>query len=238
MVFRHGQTNPAIFLKSFENCSDVKSDKDKLYKLRNFVKENDKPEFSKLFFASDWQAARRAFLQKYSMEYTQNKKKDLDISYENEPSLRSFVSKKMVGLSTYTTLSVENQIEVILSELPNSIANSFIVEDKLNSTMEEILEYCDVIQEFIEDVNMEAEAVRSTPTNNHDTDSSMPSSVVSELEIFTFQAGVESSSDTGSTSTNSSGHVGRGKIKKLSRGGRPAKIPKTISEGSESSSDD
>lgn len=238
-MFQAGKTNPANFLKMFEKCSDIKSEKDKLYKLRNFVNENDKPEFSKLFFGSDWQAAKSTFLQKYSMKYTQNKQKDLDFNYENESSLRSFVARKMDALSTYTTLSVENQIEVILLELPNSIANCFIVEDKLNSTKEEILQFCDVIQEFIEDINTEAaRPVRSTPTNNSDINFSIPSSVVSELEIFTFQSGVESTSDTGSTSTNSSRQGGRGKVKRLSLGGRSAKIPKTISEASESSSDD
>lgn len=221
----------------FEKCSDVTSDKDKLYKLRHFVNENDRPDFSKLFFEGDWQAARSMFLRKYSMEFTQNKQKELCLSYENELGLRSFVARKMNALSTYTTLSVQNQIEVILSELPNSIANSFIVEDKLNSTKEEILEFCDVIQEFIEDVNTE-EAVRSTHTDNSDTNSSIPSSVVNELEIFTFQDGVESSSDTGSTSTSSSRLMGRGKFKRLASGGRLPKIPKTILEGSDSSSDD
>lgn len=112
------------------------------------------------------------------------------------------------------------------------------MEDKLNSTKEEILEFCDVIQEFVEDVNTDEASIRSTPTTHSDTNSSIPSSVVNEFEIFTFQEGVETWSDTGSTSTNSSRRGGRGKVKKLSRPGRPAKIPKTISEGSETSSDD
>lgn len=237
LVFQVGKTNPANFLKCFEKCPDVKSEKDKIYKLRNFVNENDRPEFSKLFFKSDWQAARSKFLQKYSMEFTRNKQKDLNFSFENERGLRSFVSRKMDVLSTYTTLSIANQIEVILSELPNSIANSFIVEDKLNSTKEEILEFCDTIQEFVDDADTEA-SIDHNPTDNSDTNSSIPSSVVQELEIFTFQDGIESLSDTGSTSTNSSRQGGRGKVKRLSHSGRPAKIPKTISEGTETSSDD
>lgn len=87
-------TNPAIFLKMFEKCPDVKSDKDKLYKLRNFVRESDKSEFSTMFFKGDWQGARSTFLQKYSMEFTVNKNKELGLSFEKETSLRSFVAKK------------------------------------------------------------------------------------------------------------------------------------------------
>lgn len=237
LVFQVCKTNPANFLKMFEKCSDVKSEKDKLYNLRNFVNENHRTEFSKKIFENDWKPARFTFLKKYSMLYTNNKQRDLDFSYEDAPSLRSFVARKMEALSTYTTLSVENQLEVILLELPKSIANSFIVEDKLNSTKEEILEFCDLIQEFVEDANTEAESAPSSPTLSSDTHSCFASSSVNELEIFTYNEGVESSSDTGSTSTNSSRQGSRGKIKKLSVGGRPAKIPKTISERSDSSFD-
>lgn len=62
----------------------------------------------------------------------------------------------------------------------------------------------------------------------------MPSNVIQELEIFNITEGIESSSETGSTSTNSSG---RGKMKRLSRSGRPAKIPRTISEELDTSTD-
>lgn len=45
LVFMIGKTNPAIFLFEFEKCSDVKIDKDKLFKIRNFVNQEDKQEF-------------------------------------------------------------------------------------------------------------------------------------------------------------------------------------------------
>lgn len=228
LIFKAGETNPANFLKIFEKCSDVKTEKEKLYKLRNFVNENDKPEFSTLYFKGDWQRARLTFLQKYSMEFTKNKKREIVISFENETSLRSFMARKMNALATYTTLSVENQLEVILPQLPDEIANIFIVEDKLSSSKSEILEFCDVIQEVCESVNTETSA-RPTPTSNSD----MPIDIIQELEIFNFQEELESS-DIGSTSTKSSG---RGKIKRLSRSGRTAKIPRTISEELETSTD-
>lgn len=221
MVFEAGKTNPAIFLEEFEKCHDVKTEKDKLYKLRNFVKENDKAMFSTLFFQNDWQRARSKFLERYSMEFTQNKKKALCFSFESEAGLRSFVERKMNAMASYTTLPTENQLEVILSELPNEVANIFIVENKLKCTKAEILEFCDVIQEGCDSTDTES----STTVTGADSQSS----IVQELEIFTFQEGIESS-DTASTSTNSSGRVGRGKVKRSNRSGRPAKIPRTISE--------
>lgn len=222
LVFEAGKTNPAIFLKEFEKCYDVKTEKDKLYKLRNFVNENDRPEFSTLFFKSDWQRARSIFLKKYSLDFTENKKKKLCFSFEEERSLRSFVTRKMNALTMYTTLSVQNQLEVIL-ELPNEIANFFILEDKLNSTKAEILEFCDLVQEYSDSNNTRA----TSPTTNSD----VPSDVIQELEIFDFQE-VDSLSDTGSTSTDSSV---RGKVKRCSRSVRPVKIPRTISEELETS---
>lgn len=38
-MFVPGQTNPLIFLKNFENSPDIKSGKDKMYKLLDFVEE-------------------------------------------------------------------------------------------------------------------------------------------------------------------------------------------------------
>lgn len=39
LVFVSGQNNPLMFLKDFESCSDVKTEKDKMYKIRDFVDE-------------------------------------------------------------------------------------------------------------------------------------------------------------------------------------------------------
>ncbi len=228
LVFKAGESNPANFLKKFEKCLDVKTEKDKLYKLRNFVNEDDKTEFSTLYFKGDWQKARLTFLRKYSMEFTKNRKRDLDFNFENETSLRSFVARKMNALSTYTTLSVENQLEVILPQLPNEIANIFIEEDKTYSSKNEILEFCDVIQEVCENTHNDETSSRTTSTSNTD----LLSNIAQELEIFDFQKSLSYTGSTSSTSTNSSG---RGKKKRFSRSGRPAKIPRTISEEVETS---
>ncbi len=42
LLFVSGQTNPLMFLKKFEKCSDVMADKEKMYKIRGFVDESHK----------------------------------------------------------------------------------------------------------------------------------------------------------------------------------------------------
>lgn len=37
IIFIAGQTNPMYFLNEFEKCRDVTNEKDKMYKIRNFV---------------------------------------------------------------------------------------------------------------------------------------------------------------------------------------------------------
>lgn len=39
LVFASGQTNPLLFLNDLEKCSDLKTDKDKMYKILHFVDE-------------------------------------------------------------------------------------------------------------------------------------------------------------------------------------------------------
>lgn len=50
IIFAAGKTNPLTFLKEFEKCVDVKTDNDKLFKIRNFVIPDDKSEFINNFF--------------------------------------------------------------------------------------------------------------------------------------------------------------------------------------------
>lgn len=217
LVFAPGRTNPAVFLKEFEQCCDVKTEKDKLYKIRNFVKEKDKPEFSTFYFKSDWQTARSTFLKMYSFEFTENKKKELCFTFDEETSLRSFVARKMKALSTYTTLSLEHQLEIILSELPNEISNFFITEDKVSAKKSEILEFCDLIGEYCKNI-------QTTSSAAHFEGSSQ---AIQDLEIFNFQEGIESSTETESTTTSS---TVRSKVKNLRASGYGMKIPKTITE--------
>lgn len=40
LVFACGQTNPLLCINEFEKCCDVKTDKDKMFKIRNFVNDS------------------------------------------------------------------------------------------------------------------------------------------------------------------------------------------------------
>ncbi|KAJ6647756.1 hypothetical protein Bhyg_02979 [Pseudolycoriella hygida] len=220
ITFEVGKTNPATFLRDFEKCCDVKTDKDKLYKLRN-----DKPQFSTLFFKDDWVTARATFLKLYSTQFAENMVKDLRFSFEDEPSLLSFVERKMNALSAYTSLPLENQLEIILSELPIQIANVFIAQDKLNRTKAEMLEFCELLQEY-------CDYSENTETTSLPTSPDIPRNVVQDLEISDFQEEIDS--DTSSTSTNSSGsRIAR----KRRRSGCPVDILRIIAEESESNTD-
>lgn len=235
LVFIAGETNPLIFLNDFEKCNDVTTEKDKLYKLRNFVNDEDKSEFSTLFYKGDWDAARLTFLKKYSYIFTENKNNSLRFGFFEETSLRSFVNRKIISLSTYTTLTLNNQMEVILSELPNEIANLFILNLKMNSTKSEILEFCNSIQEFVDGLNAEAPASGSvTPTPQSEQ---QQCEVVQDMEIFNYESDVHS--EVESSEGQSSGSAcsrKRGKNKATRGRGRPKKISKR-KEDSETSMD-
>lgn len=62
--------------------------------------------------------------------------------------IRSFVDRKLKSLSTYTSLPLINQMEVVLMDLPNEISNLFLIHEKLICSKSEILEFCDSIQEL------------------------------------------------------------------------------------------
>lgn len=227
LVFAVGETNPVIFLHEFEKCSDVKEDKDKLFKIRNFVNQEDRREFSKIFLTSDWTTARLAFLKKYSVAFTENKKRELSFGFAEETSLRSFVDRKIKAMSLYTTLPLVNQLEMILADLPNEISNLFIIHDKMNCTKAEILEFCNVIQEFGDDMDIET-AGSLTPTAH--SISNVQSEVIQDLEIFNFDED-ESQSDT--SEVQPSGSIRKRNLNKAK--GRPQKIAKKLSVDSETS---
>lgn len=47
LMFISGETNPLLFLNEFEKCCDLKTDKDKMYKIRHFV---DEGHIGKIYF--------------------------------------------------------------------------------------------------------------------------------------------------------------------------------------------
>lgn len=214
MVFAVGKSNPAVFLKEFEKCDDVKTDKDKVFKIRNFVNLEDRHVFSKFFFMSDWSTARSAFLKKYSLALTKNKKTELDFTFEEETSLRSFALRKMKALSTYTRLPVENQLKIILNELPVEVSNLFIVHDKMNRTKADILEFFETIQEIMEDKYDEPDNNVTLTANPIEQNQ-----IVQDLEVFHYDS--ETISETGSS------EVGTSDLEKAT-GGRINLIKKSV----------
>ncbi|KAJ6624806.1 hypothetical protein Bhyg_03722 [Pseudolycoriella hygida] len=153
IVFMSGITNPVRFLAQFEKCDDMKTDRDKLWRIRHFVDEQHKAEFSQLRFTSDWVTARRTFVEKYSVPFLENKKKEINIDFNKEPDLRSFVNRKLLGLSTYTTLAFVNQMEIILNDLPEELAYLFMVNEIFNCSADDLLDFCDSVQEVVDTHN-------------------------------------------------------------------------------------
>lgn len=235
LVFIEGQTNPSFFLDRFERCYDVKTDRDKLFKIRSFVNEEDKADFSKYFFKAEWEVARGEFLKKYSYIFTENKRKALDFHFKEDTGLRSFVHKKMTALSMYTTLQLNNQLEIILAELPSDISCLFTRHLKINATKTEILEFCDSIQDLVDDD--EKFDTSGNTTLISEFQQRQQADVVQDLEIFSYvssddQTEIESSEEQ---SSNSSRGRKRGRGKESRKWGGPSKIGKVIVEGTESS---
>lgn len=192
------------------------------------MNQGDKTEFSTLFFKNDWPTARVNFLRKYSIAFTENKKKDLSFTFGEETSLRSFVHRKIRALSQYTSLSIENQLEMILIDLPNEIANLFIINEKLKCKKEEILEFCDSIQEFVEGLNdIPAGSITPSPHSISDAEDT----VTQDLDIFNYEPDDTEVSSVRAKRNRST----RGNIKGSRPVGRPRKTLSSISEDSETS---
>lgn len=241
LVFISGQTNPLLFVNVFEKCRDLKTDKDKMFKIRNFVDASHRGkkiyiqvfchflailffivEFSELYFTSDWKSVRQAFIKKYASSYTENKKKELSIDFNLETSLRSFIERKLKGLSSYTTLPLFNQIEMVLVDLPNSISKLFLVNEIMTSSKAEILDFCDSIQDLVQTM---WEKTENEPPGIQEP--------LNEMEIFTFDAELDSQSKS-MPSIRRSGSGSANPVSGRKRG-RPRKNQSTLLDVSESS---
>lgn len=106
-------------------------------------------EFNEMYFTSDWPKVRQTFKRKYSSSFTENKKKNLCIDFNDKTSLRSFVELKLKSLSSYTTLPFLNQMEMVLADLPNPISKLFLVNEIMTSNKAVILDFCDSIQDLV-----------------------------------------------------------------------------------------
>lgn len=102
----------------------------------------------------------------------------LNIKFEDEPNLRSFVEKKISSLSKFTTLSLSHQMEIIITELLDAISNLFMMNEKIYRSKDDILEFCDSIQELVEVMDINHNSNESIMDVNDD------SNVVQALEKF------------------------------------------------------
>lgn len=228
LVFVSGESNPLVFLNSFEKCDDVKLEKDKMFKIRHFVDDNHRAEFSNMYFNSNWSNMRLTFIKKYSLTFTENKRREMNIDFNEESSLRSFMEKKLDSMEKFTTLPFVNQIEIALAAMPSNISNLFLLKEKMNCSKQEILEFCDTIQELIETMRDESED-RPHPTN-------IPP-ISQQLEIFTYEPDIDSSTSIPDQSTRPLRRKNvNPQVPPTKRGrGRPRKKLTTIQETDDSS---
>ncbi|KAJ6634622.1 hypothetical protein Bhyg_13198 [Pseudolycoriella hygida] len=158
ITFSSGETNPILFLAEFEKCHDVSTDDDKISKIRYFVNEEHKAEFSQIRFTGNWATAKTKFLTTYSLPFIENKKRDMNFDFKEEANLRSFFNRKFSMFAKYTTLPFVNQMEIILNDLPIDIAHLFMVHGKFDNDKNDILDFCDSVQDisekFTEDQNI------------------------------------------------------------------------------------
>lgn len=181
---------------------------------------------------------KNVFIIKYSLPFIQNKKRDMNVDFREESSLRSFVNRKFSSFSKYTTMPLINQMEMILNELPTKISHLFMVNEKFDCGKEDILDFCDsiedVVQKFIEDENT-PDTKRAQKTQNEP---------LNRMEVFKYDPNdtdgsertiVENKSrDVASTSSVRRGR-GRGGVSsgKIVKRGRPRKNSSISDVGSE-----
>lgn len=101
---------------------------------------------------------RSTFLKIYSTSFAQNKKRGLQINFDEETGLRSFVERKLESLSTFTTLPLINQMEMVMNDLPIEISTLFITNEKMTSNKAEILNFCDTVCDLADTMREETES--------------------------------------------------------------------------------
>lgn len=159
----------------------------------------------------------------------------MDIDFDDESStLRSFMERKLISLSKYTTLPFINQMEIALNDLPIQISSLFIVKEKLTCKKSEILDFCDSIEELVDTMREKVKAGESAHENEQksihpDKQTDHPEN---RFEVFNFILESEPESSRGRGRGQGRGRGGKAEaiIKKR---GRPSKKPKPIIEESE-----
>lgn len=162
----------------------------------------------------------------------------MEIDFEESSTLRSFMERKLISLSKFTTLPFLNQMEIALNDLPIQISSLFILNEKMTCKKSEILDFCDSIEEFVSTLREKAKVGESVDENEQNPNHTEKQTDHPEnrMEVFNFipEYDPESSHRRGRARGRggSRGRGGRaeGTIKKR---GRPSKKSKTIIEENE-----
>lgn len=151
----------------------------------------------------------------------------MNVDFNEEPSLRSFVNRKFSSFAKYTTLPL---MEIILNELPINVAQLFMVNLKFDCGKEDVLDFCDSIQDVVQKYIGE--------TNTQDAQQT-PNEPLNRMEVFKYDPDDRDESDKPifedfAVATTSRGRGrGRGKgvsIGKIVKRGRPRKNLTSIPE--------
>lgn len=121
-----------------------------------------------------------SFLKLYTLPFVANKKRELNINFDESESLRSFFERKLSSLSRFTTLPFINQVEIAMNDLPSEVSSLLILEGKMTGDKTEILDYCDSIQNLVEHV------CKSTERSNESDREPNQQSDQMRMEIFNF----------------------------------------------------
>lgn len=191
---------------------------------------------------------RSTFLKIYSTSFAQNKKRGLQINFDEETGLRSFFERKLESLSTFTTLPLINQVEMVMNDLPVEISTLFITNEKMTGNKAEILDFCYSVVDLADTMRVETESIsRNTDdfTEPRYEMEAASSNQLNRMEIFDFVGNEQSESDSiavdnapqSSQSKNVNKRILRSCVAKRGRG-RPKKKLHIIPEDSQSSNND
>lgn len=120
-------------------------------------------EFNQLCCTDDWPTVRIAFIKMFSLTFLMNQKRESNIDFNTEPSLRSFMNRKLSFLAKYTTMALSNQLEIVLNDLPNEVAALLMKNVKLDSDKDDVLNFCDSIENQIALVQNQSSTLKNQP---------------------------------------------------------------------------
>lgn len=125
------------------------------------------------------------------------------------------------------TLSFFNQIEMVLLDLPNSIAKLFLVNEVMTKSKAEILDFCVTIQDMVQSM---------WENDKRENENSVIDDPVNEMEVFTFNPELETESVPVSPMHPSSSGTGNTGVTKKARPCKKRKLHASELDDSDDSS--